>query len=111
MVAELGLTARRGRIVGFGRPARGAWPVAVELIVDLVLLETGAQRCRDCPGNPVALVAVVQDVEKGEAGVLVDGGAGRGVDEVPGGPDVGVGDIERFVQFLEGFDWRRRILG
>lgn len=43
-------------------------------------------------------MAVVQDVEEGETGVFVDGWGGRGVDKVPGGTDVSVGDVEGFVK-------------
>lgn len=47
-------------------------------------------------------MAVVEDVEEGEGGVLADGGVGVGVDEVPGGADVRVGDVEAGVEGLEG---------
>jgi hypothetical protein len=49
-------------------------------------------------------VPVVEDVKEGEAGVLVDGGVGLGVDKVPGRADVGVGDLEGLVEVLEGCD-------
>lgn len=79
--------------------------MAVDLVVDLVALEAGAKRGRDRARDAKALVTVVEDVEEGEAGVLVDGLVGRGVDEVPGGPDVRVGDVERLVQISEAVDW------
>jgi hypothetical protein len=45
-------------------------------------------------------VAVVEDVEECEGGVFIDGlGCGR-VDEVPCRADVGVWDIEGFVEWL-----------
>lgn len=43
-------------------------------------------------------MAVVQDVEEGETGVFVDGRSGGGVYQVPGGADVSVGDVKRFVK-------------
>jgi hypothetical protein len=63
------------------------------LIVDLVVLEGGAQGRRDGARDAEALVAVVEDVQEGERGVFVDCGRGGGVNEVPGGTDVRVGDV------------------
>jgi hypothetical protein len=54
--------------------------VVVELVVDLVALEGGAEGGGDGAGDAEAFVPVVEDVQKGEAGVFVDGGGGRGVD-------------------------------
>jgi hypothetical protein len=41
---------------------------------------------------------VVEDVEEGECGVVGDRRGGRGVDEVPSGANVCVGDVERLVK-------------
>ena len=41
---------------------------------------------------------VVEDVEEGEGGVVGNGGVGGGVDEVPSGAEVGVGDVEGGVE-------------
>lgn len=49
-------------------------------------------------------MTVVEDVEEGEGGVLADGGVGVGVDQIPGGADVGVGDVEAGVEGLEGVE-------
>lgn len=43
-------------------------------------------------------------MEESEAGIFVDGGRGGGVDQVPGGSDVGVWDIQRLVEVLERTD-------
>lgn len=72
----------------------------IDLIVDLVVLEGGAQGRRDGARDAEALVAVVEDVQEGERGVFVDCGRGGGVNEVPGGADVRVGDVEGFVERL-----------
>ncbi|MCQ8780426.1 hypothetical protein NQU49_27900, partial [Escherichia coli] len=60
----------------------------------------GSQRSGDCAGDAVALVAVVQDVEKGECCVFVDFRRSRWVYQVPGRADVSVwyikGLIKRF---------------
>jgi hypothetical protein len=55
-------------------------------------------------------VAVVQDVEEGEASIFGDGGRGRGVDQVPGGADVGVRNVEGVVKGFKGLDYTRGLL-
>lgn len=49
-------------------------------------------------------MAVIEDVQEGEAGIFVDGRRGRRVDQVPGRADVGVGNGEGVVEVLEGGD-------
>jgi hypothetical protein len=78
----------------------GGAGIVVDLVVDLVAFEGGAEGCGDCAWDTEALVAVVEDVEEGEGGVFVDGLGGGGVDEVPCGADVGVWDIEGLVEGL-----------
>ncbi len=80
-------------------------PSPIDLVVDLIALETGAQGGRDGARDAVAFVPVVEDVQEGEGGVVRDGGRGRGVDQVPGGADVGVGDVEGGVEWFEGVDF------
>jgi hypothetical protein len=46
----------------------------VNLIVDLVVLEGGAQGRRDGARDAEALVAVVENVQEGERGVFIDCG-------------------------------------
>lgn len=75
------------------------------MIVDFVGFEGGAEGRGDSARDAVALVSVVEDVEEGEGGVFGDCGGGRGVDEIPGGADVGVGYGEGVVEGLEGVDW------
>ena len=82
LIAELGFAPRRGLVVGLGGPAGIAG--RVDLVVDLVALEAGAEGGGDGARDAEAFVPVVEDVEECEAGVLVDRGRGRGVDEVPG---------------------------
>lgn len=69
LVAKLGLAPRARLLVGLGRPARGGGgapgAMAVDLVVDLVALEAGAQRGGDGARDAEALVAVVEDVEEG----------------------------------------------
>ena len=77
---------------------RGVDALVVDLVVDLVAFEGGAEGWRDGAGYAEAFVAVIEDVEEGEGGVFGDGRGREGVDEVPGGADVGVGDVEGGVE-------------
>lgn len=43
-------------------------------------------------------MAAVEDVQEGEGGGFGDGGRAGRVDQVPGGPEIGVGHVERVVQ-------------
>lgn len=106
LLAKLGLAACARRVVGLVGPARVGTRVslAVELVIDLVALETGAKRRRDCAGDAESIVAVVEDVQKREAGVLVDAFVGRRVDEVPCGSDVGVWNVKGLVQVSKTMD-------
>lgn len=98
LIAKLGLAARRGLVVCFDSPAAlGSGSLVIELVVYLVALEAGAKGGRNGAWDSEALVSVVEDVEEGEAGVFVDGARGGGVDEIPGGADVRVGNVEAVV--------------
>lgn len=98
-IAKFGLAAGSCLLVAVCAPALGGG-IVVDLVVDLVAFEGGAQRGGDGAWDAEALVAVVEDVEEGEGGIFVDGLGGGGVDEVPCGADVGVWDIEGFVEWL-----------
>ncbi len=78
----------------------------VEAVVDVgAAVERGAQGGRDGGGEAVAGVAVVEQVQEGEGGVVGDGRGGGGVDQGPGGAEVGGGDVEGGVEGVEGVDW------
>jgi hypothetical protein len=78
----------------------GGAGIVIDLVVDLVAFEGGAEGCGDCAGYAEALVAVVEDVEEGEGGVFIDSLGCGGVDEVPCGANVGVWDIEGLVEWF-----------
>ncbi|KAI4185334.1 MAG: hypothetical protein LQ346_005931, partial [Caloplaca aetnensis] len=108
-VPELGLPPRGGVVVagGAGAPPLSRRAHAVDLVVDLALLECGAQRRGYGARDAVPFVPVVEDVQEGEGGVLADGGVGVGVHEVPGGADVRVRDVQAGVEGLEGGEGER----
>jgi len=58
--------------------------LVVDLIIDLIAFEASAEGGGDCTWDAVAFVAVVENVEEGEAGVFGNCGGGGGVDQVPG---------------------------
>lgn len=58
--------------------------MVVDLVVDLVAFEAGAEGGGYRAWDPEAFVPVVEDVEEGEGGVFGDCGGGGRVDEVPG---------------------------
>ena len=88
--------------------ARTATPLReidfVDFEADLVALEGRTETGWDGARDAVPFVAVVEDVQEGEAGVFGDGGGGGRVDEVPGGVDVCVWDGEGGVEGGEGGD-------
>ena len=43
-------------------------------------------------------MAVVEDMQECERGVFIDGLTRGGVDKVPGGANISIGDIERVVE-------------
>lgn len=99
-VAKLGLAAGSRLGIAFGAPALSRAGVVVDLVVDLVILKGGPQGSGDGARDAEALVAVVEDVQESQRGVFINGRARRRVNEVPGGADVGVGDVEGFVEGL-----------
>lgn len=50
-------------------------------------------------------MSVVEHVKEGEAGVFVDRRLGGWVDEVPGGANIGVWDVETVIEIGEGVDY------
>lgn len=63
MVAELGLATSTGSVIGLGSPSRvGTGSLVVDLVVDLVALETGTQRRGNSTGNSETFVSVIKDM-------------------------------------------------
>ncbi|KAL9614595.1 MAG: hypothetical protein Q9167_000964, partial [Letrouitia subvulpina] len=107
-VPELGLLSRRRFLLTLGPPplrrrsrSSSRVPDPIDLVVDLGALEAGAQARRHGARDPVPFMAVAQDMEERERGMFSDGFVGVRVHEVPGGADVGVGDVEAGVERLE----------
>ena len=107
-VPELGLPPR-GRLLAAAAAASPALRgrviapslLLLKCIVQGVALEAGTQRGGHGAGDAEALVAVGEDVQEGEGGVLVDSWVGAWVDEVPRRAHVRVRHVERGVQRLQ----------
>lgn len=78
--------------------------MVIELVVYLVTFEAGAEGGGNGSRDSEALVAVVEDVKEGKAGIFVNGACGGGVDEVPGGAYVRIGDVKAVVEILKSAD-------
>lgn len=102
-VSEFCLAPCSSLLVAISAPALRR-PYVVNLVVDLVALERGAQRGGNCARDSESLVSVVEDVQERQRGVFVNGLTGGRVDQVPCGADVGVGDVEGFIEGMEGLD-------